>query len=122
MEKNHHSSREITLNCFPYSAPERISGTSAQSFEFNQFYEDQNQPIGAKRAFAIQDNPVTLETATDQLYDTLHPRKNGAWLSQVSQIVFEGRRPLCDFGWAHWIVVDRVVSQNVEFSKPYGER
>lgn len=112
-------SREVALNCFPYSASERISGTWAHSFEFNQFYEDRDH-IAVDRAFTVQDNPVQLDAVSDALYDTLDPKKGG--LSQIAQIVFEGRRPLCDFGLDRWIVVDRVVSQKIVFSRPYGQR
>jgi hypothetical protein len=110
-------SRELLLNCVPYSKSERISGTWAHGFEFNEFYE--GEAVSVHDALQSQERSVKL-LEPENYFEKFKPVP-----TRVSTIVVEGRRPLCNFFpdeayQESWIVVDRIISERTVFSRPYG--
>ena len=104
--------RAFFLNCIPYAAPERMAGSWARDFEFEEFYENQTIPL----AQAIRFRPRSVRLLLDA---PLHRDANGTLQASVSWIEFEGRRPVCDIiPEERMIVVDRVVSERIVEIRP----
>lgn len=101
------NSRDILLKCEPYSKPQRIAGTWAHDFEFDEFYEARE--IAAEEAWKYRDRSTELLTDAPLMTDAA-----GVTQATVSYVIFEGRRPLCDLGgWKNWLIVDRILSERI---------
>ena len=98
--------------CLPYSAPLIITGLFAHDFEYNVFLEG---------PYADQRDPWETPLFASKLaWDhDLHKGADGKQLATVSRVTFEGRRPLClALPDEQWIIVDRLIEEEVVQSRP----
>jgi hypothetical protein len=94
--------RAVLLGCFPFSAPETISGAWVDGFETNDFYE--HVPASARLAYG-RGSDTALETEAKRPDDER---------IRVWQVTLVGRRSQCDMGFPpKVIVVDRIVASKV---------
>jgi hypothetical protein len=104
--------REFFLNCLGYSEPQRIAGTWARDFEFNEFYEGQRVPFEQAWQFRLRSIPLLSDVPVPKAAEA----KGQA---SVAWIEFEGRRPLCDvIPEDGTILVDRIYSMRVIEARP----
>ncbi len=95
------------FECQPYSKSQRIKGTFAYDFEFNEFYE--GRKISADHAWQFPERSTKL-----LIGKPLHLDANGNPKEIVTYLVFEGRRPLCDLiPEERWLIVDRIISEEL---------
>ena len=98
--------------CLPYSDPVTITGLYAHDFEYNVFLEG---------PYADQQDPWEVPLFTSKLLwdHDLHKGADGKHLATVSRVTFEGRRPLClALPDEQWIIVDRLIEEEVVQSRP----
>ncbi|MFL6861937.1 MAG: hypothetical protein ACJ8DZ_02945 [Allosphingosinicella sp.] len=94
--------RALLLGCFPFSAPETITGAWVHGFETNEFYE--RVPASARLADR-RGSDTALETEAERPDDER---------IRVWQVTLVGRRSQCDMGLPpKVIVVDRIVASKV---------
>lgn len=97
--------RAFLIGCQPYSETQRIAGTFAEDFEFNEFIE--GSKISANEAWQIRERSTKLD-----IEQPLHLDTDGNPKAIVTYLVFDGRRPLCDLiPEERWLIVDRIVSE-----------
>ena len=97
--------------CIPLQASERIEGTWAQDFEFNQFYE--NRRLTFEEAFHFPD--ITTSVWPGEGVEPVDTPET----SSVVWVVFEGRRPVCEASDDHRdIWMDRVIESEVIEERP----
>ncbi len=84
-----------------------MTGRFAQAFEHNQFWEG---------PFSVQPDPWEIPTVGTKLHIERPPLATeiGERVGTVSEITFEGRRPLCVVMTEEvWLMVDRIISEEI---------
>lgn len=100
--------------CMPYSAPMRITGTWATSFEYNQFFEGRS--VAPEEAMRSPEKSTYLDVSGTPLTEY----EGSPQTSTVVDIEFIGRRPVCDVLHDYRVVmVDRLISRRVIERRAY---
>lgn len=108
----HGQSREMELACFPYSAPNRMTGAWVTGFEVNTFYENMRaSPEIFKGDIAPHAGKPVVATDTELVMENLIPTDGKL---RVFQMVFIGRRAKCPIGLDRKIVVERLLSRTLK--------
>ena len=100
-------------SCLPYSEPSQITGIHIRDFEQNVFLEG---------ATAVPAQPWSTFPVPHVKLDLERPARTdaeGRKLATVSRLRFTGRRPLCvATPEESWLMVDKVLSEEIIESKP----